>query len=82
MTKNNPLKPIKGWNSGDLGLKIETGQVERINPRSKSNSFNFTVPGQKAKSIHVSKLKVLNPQDSYTYIFSPHLSINVEENYV
>ncbi|MGB3508194.1 MAG: RNA-guided endonuclease IscB [Microcoleaceae cyanobacterium] len=36
----NPLKPIKGWNSGDLALNIETGEVDRVNPRSKSNSFN------------------------------------------
>ncbi|WP_293133296.1 hypothetical protein [Okeania sp. SIO3I5] len=30
----NPLKPIKGWNSGDLGLNMETGEVGRVNPRS------------------------------------------------
>ncbi|NEO54128.1 MAG: HNH endonuclease [Okeania sp. SIO3B5] len=73
----NPLKPIKGWNSGDLALNIETGEVGRVNPRSKSNSFNFTVPGQKAKSVHVSKLKVVHKKDGYTYTFCPQLSINV-----
>ncbi|MGB3512364.1 MAG: RNA-guided endonuclease IscB [Microcoleaceae cyanobacterium] len=78
----NPLKPIKGWNSGDLALNIETGLVGRVNPRSKSNSFNFTVPGQKAKSVHVSKLKVVHKKDGYTYTFCPQLSINVEENAV
>ncbi|NES70220.1 MAG: HNH endonuclease, partial [Okeania sp. SIO2D1] len=78
----NPLKPIKGWNSGDLALNIETGEVGRVNPRSKSNSFNFTVPGQKAKSVHVSKLKVVHKKDGYTYTFCPQLSINVEENVV
>ncbi|NEQ38851.1 MAG: hypothetical protein F6K40_22305 [Okeania sp. SIO3I5] len=30
----NPLKPIKGWKSGDLALNIETEVVGRINPRS------------------------------------------------
>ncbi|WP_287517670.1 hypothetical protein [Okeania sp. SIO2C2] len=41
-------------------LNIETGEVGRVNPRSKLNSFNFTVPEQKAKSVHVSKLKVIH----------------------
>nr|WP_307785980.1 HNH endonuclease [Okeania sp. KiyG1] len=71
----NPLKPIKGWNSGDLALNIETGEVGRVNPRSKSNSFNFTVPGQKAKSVHLSKLKVVHKKDGYTYTFCPQLSM-------
>lgn len=78
----NPLKPIKGWNSGDLALNTETGLVGRVNPRSKSNSFNFTVPGHKAKSVHVSKLKVVHRKDGYTYTFCPQLSINVQENAV
>ncbi|NER05043.1 MAG: hypothetical protein F6K17_21815, partial [Okeania sp. SIO3C4] len=78
----NPLKPIKGWNSGDLALNIETGEVGRVNPRSKSNSFNYTVPGQKAKSVHASKLKVVHKKDGYTYTFCPQLSINVKENAV
>ncbi|NEP81081.1 MAG: hypothetical protein F6K17_42720 [Okeania sp. SIO3C4] len=63
-------------------LNTETGEVGRVNPRSKSNSFNFTVPGQKAKSVHVSKLKVVHKKDGYTYTFCPQLSINVEENAV
>jgi len=61
---------------------METGEVGRVNPRSKSNSFNFTVPGQKAKSVHVSKLKLVHQKDGYTYTFCPQLSINVEENAV
>ncbi len=76
----NPLKPIKGWSSGDLALNIETGLVGRVNPRSKSNSFNFTVPGQKAKSVHVKKLKPVHRKDGYTYTFCPQLSMNVEKN--
>ena len=62
----NPLKPIKGWQSGDLAIDLE-GNLGRVNPRSKSNSFNFTVFGQKAKSIHVNKLRRIHRKDGYTY---------------
>ncbi|MDJ0679835.1 MAG: RNA-guided endonuclease IscB [Xenococcaceae cyanobacterium MO_167.B52] len=62
----NPLKPIKGWQSGDLAVDGD-GNLGRVNPRSKSNSFNFTVFGQKAKSIHVDKLKRVHQRDGYTY---------------
>ena len=62
----NPLKPIKGWQSGDLALD-NLGNLGRVNPRSKSNSFNFTVFGQKAKSLHVNKLKRVHQKDGYTY---------------
>lgn len=63
---DNPLKPIKGWQSGDLALDLE-GNLGRVNPRSQSNSFNFTVFGQKAKSVHVSKLKRVHQKDGYSY---------------
>ena len=62
----NPLKPIKGWQSGDLALD-ERGNLGRVNPRSRSNSFNFTVFGQKAKSIHLKRLKRVHQKDGYTY---------------
>lgn len=62
----NPLKPIKGWQSGDLAVD-ELGNLGRVNPRSQSNSFNFTIFGQKAKSIHVSKLQRVHRKDGYTY---------------
>ena len=62
----NPLKPIKGWQSGDLAVDQE-GNLGRVNPRSTSNSFNFTVFGQKAKSIHVRRLKKVHRKDGYTY---------------
>ncbi|NES84582.1 MAG: HNH endonuclease [Moorea sp. SIO2B7] len=78
----NPLKPIKGWCSGDIGKNLETGEVGRVNPRSKSNSFNFTVTGKKAKSIHVSKLRLVQRKDGYTYKFCSLLTINVQENAV
>ncbi|MDJ0589311.1 MAG: RNA-guided endonuclease IscB [Pleurocapsa sp. MO_226.B13] len=64
----NPLKPIKGWQSGDIA-KDEQGNLGRVNPRSSSNSFNFTVFGCKAKSIHVSKLKRVHRKDGYFYSF-------------
>ena len=76
----NPLKPIKGWCSGDMAINSITRSVGRVNPRSKSNSFNFTVPGMKAISVHVDKLKRVHRKDGYSYIFSPVLSINVKEN--
>ena len=62
----NPLKPIKGWQSGDLATD-KLGNLGRVNPRSKSNSFNFTVFGEKAKSIHVNKLRRVHRKDGYTY---------------
>ena len=66
--RHNPLKPIKGWQSGDLAID-DQGNLGRVNPRSTSNSFNFTVFGQKAKSIHVDKLKRVQQKDGYTYRF-------------
>ena len=76
----NPLKAIKGWCSGDMAINSMNGLVGRVNPRSKSNSFNFTVPGMKAIGVHVDKLKRVHRKDGYSYTFSPVLSINVEEN--
>ena len=65
----NPLKPIKGWQSGDLAVDQE-GNLGRVNPRSKSNSFNFTIFGQKAQSIHVNKLRRVHQKDGYTYTYA------------
>ena len=62
----NPLKPIKGWQSGDLAVD-DLGNLGRVNPRSSSNSFNFTAFGQKAKSVHVNKLRRVHRKDGYTY---------------
>lgn len=70
----NPLKPIKGWCSGDLAVNLETNQVGRVNPRAASNSFNFTAPGLKAVSVHVNKLRRVHKKDGYSYTFSPILS--------
>ena len=64
--RHNPLKPIKGWQSGDLAID-DLGNLGRVNPRSTSNSFNFTIVGQKAKNVHVNKLRRVNQKDGYTY---------------
>ena len=66
--RHNPLKPIKGWQSGDMAVDTN-GRLGRVNPRSKSNSFNFTVMGEKARNIHVDKLRRVHLKDGYTYKF-------------
>jgi hypothetical protein len=65
--RHNPLKPIKDWCSGDLAKHSETGVVGRVNPRSQSNSFNFTPFGSKAFSVHVQKLVRVHRKDGYLY---------------
>jgi hypothetical protein len=80
--RNNPLKPIKGWCSGDLAVNAEAKQLGRVNPRSASNSFNFTVQGSKAISVNVNKLRRVHRKDGYTYTFCPPLSINVQKSEV
>lgn len=72
----NPLKPIKGWCSGDLAKNLQSGEIGRVNPRSSSNSFNFTVLGKKARSVHVNKLRKIHKKDGYTYTFCSVLSMN------
>ena len=75
--RHNPLKPIKGWSSGDIAKRFDTGEFGRVNPRSKSNSFNFTPFGGKAMNVHVDKLRRVHRKDGYTYIFCTGLSNNV-----
>ncbi|NEO40514.1 MAG: HNH endonuclease [Moorea sp. SIOASIH] len=67
--RHNPLKPIKGWCSGDIAKNLLTGEFGRVNPRSKSNSFNYTIPGEKAISLHVKNLVRVHKKDGYTYGF-------------
>ncbi|NEO00972.1 MAG: HNH endonuclease [Moorea sp. SIO1F2] len=67
--RHNPLKPIKGWCSGDIAKNVLTGEFGRVNPRSKSNSFNYTVPGKKAVSLHVKNLTKVHKKDGYVYNF-------------
>lgn len=78
--RHNQLKPIKGWLSGDIAFRIDTGEFGRVNPRSKSNSFNFTPFCGKAVSVHINKLTLVHRKDGYTYIVSQGLSKNVKEN--
>ncbi|NEO90570.1 MAG: HNH endonuclease [Moorea sp. SIO3G5] len=68
-TRHNPLKPIKGWCSGDIAKNLLTGKFGRVNPRSKSNSFNYTVPGEKAISLHLKNLAKVHRKDGYAYGF-------------
>ncbi|NEO20820.1 MULTISPECIES: RNA-guided endonuclease IscB [unclassified Moorena] len=65
----NPLKPIKGWSSGDIAKNLLTGEFGRVNPRSKGNSFNYTVPGKKAINLHLKNLLRVHRKDGYTYGF-------------
>ncbi len=74
--RHNPLRPIKGWLSGDIAKRTDTGEFGRINPRSKSNSFNFTPFGAKAVNVHVAKLIHVHRKDGYTYTFSQALLRN------
>ncbi|NEO80189.1 RNA-guided endonuclease IscB [Moorena sp. SIO4G3] len=67
--RHNPLKSIKGWCSGDIAKNLLTGEFGRVNPRSKSNSFNYTVSGKKAISLHVKNLARVHRKDGYTYGF-------------
>ncbi|NEO35572.1 MAG: HNH endonuclease [Moorea sp. SIOASIH] len=67
--RHNPLRPIKGWCSGDIAKNLLTGKFGRVNPRSKSNSFNYTVPRKKAISLHVKNLTRVHRKDGYTYGF-------------
>ncbi|NEO90971.1 MAG: HNH endonuclease [Moorea sp. SIO3G5] len=67
--RHNPLKPIKGWCSGDIAKRLLTGEFGKVSPRSKSNSFNYTVPGKKAISLHVKNLTRVHQKDGYTYSF-------------
>jgi 5-methylcytosine-specific restriction endonuclease McrA len=78
--RHNPLKPIKGWSSGDIAKRVDTGEFGRVNPRSQSNSFNFTPLGGKAVSVHMDKLKRVHRKDGYTYSFCRDVSKDVQKN--
>ncbi|MDJ0799256.1 MAG: RNA-guided endonuclease IscB [Calothrix sp. MO_167.B12] len=67
--RHNPLRPIKGWCSGDIAKNLLSGVFGRVNPRSSSNSFNFTVPGMKAINVHGKNLTRVHMKDGYAYGF-------------
>ncbi len=67
--RHNPLKPIKGWCSGDIAKNMKSGAFGRVNPRTSSNSFNFTVLGMKAINVHVKNLTKVHQKDGYIYSF-------------
>lgn len=77
--RHNPLKPIKGWSSGDIAIRTDTGEFGRVNPRSQSNSFNFTPLVGKAVSVHMDKLRRVHRKDGYMYTFRQGVSKNVQE---
>ena len=68
--RHNPLKPIKGWCSGDIAKNLRNCTFGRVNPRSTSNSFNYTVQGSKAVNVHLKNLVRIHRKDGYTYKFS------------
>ncbi|NEO91960.1 MAG: HNH endonuclease [Moorea sp. SIO3G5] len=66
--RHNPLKPIKGWVTGDIGKhqKLGTGKVT---PRSKG-SFGFTPLGMKVyKSCKPQDISAIHRKDGYGYRF-------------
>ena len=67
--RHNPLKPIKGWLTGDIARHAKLG-IGKVTPRSKG-SFGFTASGEKGyKSCKPTDIKPINRKDGYTYSFS------------
>jgi len=65
--RHNPLKPIKGWLTGDI--VNFNGQIGRLTPRSKG-AFCLTTTDKKTVSIAASKLHLIKPihrKDGYEY---------------
>lgn len=57
---------LKSTQTGDSSHADPSGTDVGLLARQ-ANSFNFTVFGQKARSVHVSKLKRVHQKDGYTY---------------
>ncbi|NEP49201.1 MAG: HNH endonuclease [Moorea sp. SIO3C2] len=67
-TRHNPLKPIKGWATGDIAKHQKIG-IGKVTPRSKG-SFGFTPLGTKGyKSCKPQDISVIHRKDGYTYSF-------------
>ncbi|MBV6622477.1 MAG: HNH endonuclease [Rivularia sp. (in: Bacteria)] len=67
--RHNPLKPIKGWLTGDIARHAKLG-IGKVTPRSKG-SFGFTASGEKGyKSCKPTDIKPIHRKDGYTYSFS------------
>ncbi|NEO02955.1 MAG: HNH endonuclease, partial [Moorea sp. SIO3I7] len=66
--RHNPLKPIKGWMTGDIAKHQKLG-IGRVIPRSKG-SFGFTPLGMKGyKSCFPQDISAIHRKDGYTYGF-------------
>ncbi|NEP49244.1 MAG: HNH endonuclease [Moorea sp. SIO3C2] len=66
--RHNPLKPIKGWVTGDIAKHKKLG-IGKVTPRSKG-SFGFTPLGTKGyKSCKSQDISAIHRKDGYTYRF-------------
>ncbi|NEP27594.1 RNA-guided endonuclease IscB [Moorena sp. SIO3I6] len=66
--RHNPLKPIKGWVTGDIAKHQKLG-IGKVTPRSKG-SFGFTSLGMKGyKSCKPQDISAIHRKDGYTYGF-------------
>ncbi|WP_424102433.1 RNA-guided endonuclease IscB [Moorena producens] len=66
--RHNPLKPIKGWVTGDIAKHQKLG-IGKVTPRSKG-SFGFTPLGTKGyKSSKPQDISAIHRKDGYIYSF-------------
>ena len=66
--RHNPLKPIRGWATGDIAKHQKLG-IGKVTPRSKG-SFGFTPLGAKGyKSCRPQDISAIHRKDGYTYSF-------------
>jgi len=63
--RHNPLKPIKGWQTGDIA-KHKVHGIDIITPRSRG-SFVLTKPDKTQKSVKPIDLKPVFRRDGYSY---------------
>lgn len=67
--RHNPLRPIKGWSTGDIARHQKLG-IGKVTPRSKG-SFGFTPLGAKGyKSCKPQDIFAVHRKDGYIYSFS------------
>lgn len=64
-----PLKPVKGWSSGDIAKNRLDKSFGTISPRTKGNNYEIRVKGRKPKSINVKNLIKVHKKDGYAYSF-------------
>ncbi|NEO94919.1 MAG: HNH endonuclease [Moorea sp. SIO3G5] len=70
--RHNPLKPIKGWKTGDIAKHQKLG-IGKVTPRTKG-SFGFTPLGMKGyKSCKPQDISAVHRKDGYVYSFCKYL---------